>query len=143
MPEKNDILELAKIISKREGLEQDFFNSIENFRENLQKKYINKIHIAADKKKEAINSLPSKEVALMRAIRPFTNEKNKRQMDRAIDVFMMMNAIKTIQSDVFEITSNEKTIRNMSNDGDDEYSNLSSSAKVSGILMTLALAKII
>ncbi len=146
MAEKNDILELAKIIGNREGLEKDFLNSIENFRESLQKNYINKIHNATERKKKAINSIPPKEVNLIRALKPFNNEQSKKQMDKAIDLLMMINTIKNIQNDVSEITSNTKTIINMSNDGLEEkreYENLVSSAKISGILMALALAKII
>lgn len=145
MADKNGIYEITKLIGDKEGFEQDFSDIINSFKETLQKKYLSKLHSVANAQQSAVVEHPPKEVTLLRALREFTDESNKGQMNQMIDIMLFMNTVQNIQSNLSSLTqSHAQTIHQMSN-GDEpaEPDTFQSNAQIAGILLTMALAKII
>lgn len=144
--EKNELYDLARLIENREGLGSDFSKVMDLFRDTLQKKYVSKIHAAANAQEEAVVEHPPKEVTLLRAMRAFTDESKQEQMDQMIQMLLFMNTAKHVNETVSELTKgNNQMLQTMSSEGNPpEKPELSeSSTKIAGLLLTLALAKII
>lgn len=147
MAENNEIYELTKLIGDREGFERDFSDIMGNFKEILQKKYISKLHTAANAQQNAVVEHPPKEVTLLRALREFADEPSKNQMNQLIDIMLFMNTVQSVQKNLSTLTqSHAQTIHQMSNSEDGapiEPDSFQASAQITGILLTMALAKII
>lgn len=144
--EKSELYDLARLIDNKEGLGNDFSNVMDLFRDTLQKKYVSKIHAAANAQEEAVVEHPSKEVTLLRAMRAFTEESKRGQMDQMIQMILFMNKAKNVNETVSELTKgNNQMLQTMSSDGTPpEKPEVSeSSTKIAGLLLTLALAKVI
>lgn len=147
---KNDIYELTKLLYNQEGLENDIAEVLSMFQENLQKKYVKKIHATANAQQESVVEHPPKEVTLLRAMRAFTDDNGKQRMDNMIQTILMMNTVKKINDSVSDLSSSKsQLLQTMSSEGtsaeqiSEEADIPEGSAKMTGLLLTLALANII
>ncbi len=142
--EKNDIYELSRLLGNKDGLENDFSNMITMFRDTLQKKYLQKLHATADQRQHAVMEHPPREVTLLRAMKAFTNDAGKQQMDNMIQALLFMQTIQNINQDVSLLLENkEQTLQAMEADSAPTPSSFDSQARMTGLLVTLALANII
>ncbi len=143
---KNELYELTRLIEDRGGLGNDFTQIMEQFRETLNKKYVTKIHAAANAQQDAVVEHPPKEVTLLRAMRAFSDETGKEKMDNIIQMLLFMNTVQNINEKVNDLSKrNNQMLQTMSTDGTppDEPEFSESSTKIAGLLLTLALAKVI
>lgn len=86
--EKNDIYELSRLLGNKDGLENDFSQIMTMFRDTIQKKYLQKLHATANQRQNAVMEHPPKEVTLLRAMKAFTNDTGKQQMDNMIQALL-------------------------------------------------------
>lgn len=144
---KNELYELTRLIGNSGGLENDFSQIMQLFKETLEKKYVSKLHAAAKSQELAVIESPSREVNLMRAVQAFTNENGHSQMDKMIEQLQLINAIKNINESVSSLSQNrEQMLQAMSADGKApliEADFPENSPQLTGLLLTLAMAKII
>lgn len=144
--EKNDIYELSHLLGNQDGLGKDFAQLMHAFQETLQQKYIQRLHTTAKQRQNEVIEHPSKEVTLLRAMRAFTNDNGKQQMDSMIQSLLFLQAIQNINQDVTSFLENrESTLQAMGADNAQAPATFPSdeNARMTGLLLTLALANII
>lgn len=142
MPTNNQLVELTKLIGDKESMESDFSDIFLTLRDMLHKKYISKLYSVVDTQEKQVKEHPPKEIALLRALREFTPDTGRGNFDRMIDMAMMMNTAQSMQSDLHSITQQSNQLHTMS-DGKEIDDTIQNSASVAGILLTLALMKVI
>ena len=91
--EKNDIYELSQLLGNQNGLENDFSQIITTLRDTLQKKYIQKLHATASARQNDVIEHPPREVTLLRAMKAFTNDIGKQQMDNMIQALLFLQSM--------------------------------------------------
>lgn len=144
--EKNDIIELTQLLQDGGGLENELTEVMGVLRETLEKKYIKKIHAAARARQEETVSHPPKEVTLLRAMKAFTDESGRTQMDGIIQALLLMNTIQNINESVTTLSS-PGLLQAMSSGGQPTTDTAEvlpdKDARLTGLLMTLALTNMI
>lgn len=141
--EKNDIYELSQILNQN-GLGNDFSQIAATLRDTIQKKYIQKLHAAANVRQNDVVEHPSKEVTLLRAMKAFTNENGKQQMDHIIQSLLFLQSIQNVNQDVSYLLANrEQTLQAMGADQSSTPIQFDNSTRMTGLLITLALANVI
>lgn len=147
--EKNDIYELTRLMSDKDGLQNELTEMMDILRDTLQKKYVNKIHAAARERKDEAFAHPPKEVTLLRALKAFTNEDSAGQLDNMIQTLLFVNTIRKINEGVSALSSPQPQLLQAMSSGENsdapttDQTIVSEHAQATGILLTLALANII
>ena len=142
--EKNDIYELSRLLGNKDGLENDFSQIMTMFRDTIQKKYLQKLHATANQRQNAVMEHPPKEVTLLRAMKAFTNDTGKQQMDNIIQALLFLQTIQNINQDVSLLLENkEQTLQAMEADQSAAPLSFDNHIRMTGLLVTLALANII
>ncbi len=142
--ENNDIYELSQLLGNQNGLGNDFSQVMTTLRETLQKKYIQKLHAAAQARQNDVIEHPSREVTLLRAMKAFTNESGKQQMDNMIQALLFLQSIQNVGQDVSYLLANkEQTLQAMGADQASAPIQFDSTTRMTGLLLTLALANVI
>lgn len=142
--EKNDIYELSQLLGNQNGLENDFSQIITTLRDTLQKKYIQKLHATASARQNDVIEHPPREVTLLRAMKAFTNDIGKQQMDNMIQALLFLQSIQNVGQDVSYLLANkEQTLQAMGADQSSAPIQFDSSTRMTGLLITLALANVI
>ena len=142
--EKNDIYELSQLLGNQNGLENDFSQIITTLRDTLQKKYIQKLHATASARQNDVIEHPPREVTLLRAMKAFTNDNGKQQMDNMIQALLFLQSIQNVGQDVSYLLANkEQTLQAMGADQSSAPIQFDSSTRMTGLLITLALANVI
>ena len=142
--EKNDIYELSRLLGNKDGLENDFSQIMTMFRDTIQKKYLQKLHATANQRQNAVMEHPPKEVTLLRAMKAFTNDTGKQQMDNMIQALLFLQTIQNINQDVSLLLENkEQTLQAMEADQSAAPLSFDNHTRMRGLLVTLALANII
>lgn len=142
--ENNDIYELSQLLGNQNGLENDFSQIFTTLRETLQKKYIQKLHATASARHNDVIEHPSREVTLLRAMKAFTNDNGKQQMDNMIQALLFLQSIQNVGQDVSSLLANkEQTLQAMGADQATAPIQFDSTTRMTGLLITLALANVI
>lgn len=146
MSETNQLYELTRMIDDKESMESDLSEIFANLREMVQKKYVHKLHHVVETQQRQVTEHPPREVTLLRALREFTTEDQRKNLDRMIDMTMMMNTATKMRKDLGAIAERTKPTQSLPGDvhaRENEDQSLQTSAGVTNILLTLALMKII
>ncbi len=148
MSERNQLYELTRLIGDRSQLDQEVAEVFSVLRDTLQKRYVGKLHSAAEfEKRHAMEHTP-REITLMKALREFTQEEQRPGIDRAIEMAFLMNTMQKVQEDLSSIAEEARPIYKMDDASIDpskaqemesKYSSARSSATVTGALLALAL----
>ena len=142
--EKNDIYELSQLLGNQNGLENDFSQIITTLKDTLQKKYIQKLHNTANETQNAVIEHPPREVTLLRAMKAFTNDTGKQQMDNMIQALLFLQSIQNVGQDVSYLLANkEQTLQAMGADQSAIPIQFDTTTRMTGLLITLALANVI
>lgn len=148
--ENNKILEITQLVQDKAGLENDFTQVMEMLHDKFQKKYVNKLYSVVGSEQDKVNNHPPKEVKLLRALKDFTPEEGKSNIDRIIEMMMFMNTARNMQGNIHTLTqSNTKTLHQMSNGEPtadmkkelEAQAAVEQSAQITELLLTLALMK--
>jgi len=142
--ENNDIYELSQLLGNQNGLESDFSQIMTTLRETLQKKYIKKLHATASARQNDVIEHPPREVTLLRAMKAFTNDSGKQQMDNMIQALLFLQSIQNVGQDVsFLLANKEQTLQAMGADQATAPIQFDTTTRMTGLLITLALANVI
>lgn len=139
--EKNDIYELSQLLGNQNGLGNDFSQIMNTLRETLQKKYIQKLHATAQARQSDVMEHPPREVTLLRAMKAFTNESGKQQMENMIQALLFFQSIQNVGQDVSYLLANkEQTLQAMGADQASAPIQFDHTTRMTGLLLTLTLA---
>lgn len=137
--EKNIVYELAKTLQQTEGLEKDFLEMMSSLRAAVEKNYVQKIQMAAGNQKAFAVEHPPKEVTLLRAIAPFLDEAGRSQINGITHSLLFLHTLQSVSRGVESITQDGGLLAARSADCPPDALT-QQSAKMAGILLTLALA---
>lgn len=98
MQANNVIYELAKQIKDINNIKNDMNMATQLVFTMFKEKYLDKIKNEFEKKLEHIDKNPTKEITLLRAIKPFFNEENN-NIDNTINIFKNFSAINLIKNE--------------------------------------------
>lgn len=140
--ERNAVSEISRLLGNQEELELSFSQILESFQEVLNKQYVQKIHSAARAEHDMVLSHPPKEVTLLRALRAFTDEGGKSNLDQAIQGVFLLQTLQHINKSVSAISQNqEQCLQTMSNEGGSQETPeiLQENPQLAGLLLSLSL----
>lgn len=139
MPE-NTVFNLARSLQQTNGLEQDFNQMLSSLRDTVEKEYLLKIRSAAHSEKNFAVENPPREVTLLRAMSSFADERGKEQIERLTQGLLFLHTMQHIQQSVEGCVSGGHILEARSAEGAPEEMPSSHSARMAGLLLTLALA---
>lgn len=144
MGEKDRIYELTKQLKNTNPIDEDVYNAIDVLKNNFHKNYVRKLYLAAEGEEDKVKKQPPREVVLLRALKGFSSPSSLSQIDQAIEMLTLFHTAENIQDSLGKISNPKKDIEMQSNG--EEVSDEKTievidpvSAKVTGVLMTLAL----
>ena len=145
--EEDSAQKVAKEIKERGGhaiSNRCDVTKLDEIRDTIQKKYLQKLHATANQRQNAVMEHPPKEVTLLRAMKAFTNDTGKQQMDNMIQALLFLQTIQNINQDVSLLLENkEQTLQAMEADQSAAPLSFDNHTRMTGLLVTLALANII
>lgn len=136
---ENNIYTLARSLQQTSGLEQNLQQMLSALRSNIETEYLQKIRSAAKAEKSFSVEHPPREVTLLRALSAFTDDRGKEQIDRMTHSLLFLHSMQQIQQNV-QTLSNGNLLEIRSAEGRSaEDLPSASSARMAGLLLTLAL----
>lgn len=144
MGEKDRIYELTKQLKNINPIDEDVYNALDVLKNNFHKNYVRKLYLAAEGEEDKVKKKPPREVVLLRALKGFSSPTALPQIDNAIEMLTLLRAAENIQDSIGKISNPKKEIEMQSNgekvsDGEPVEVIDPASAKLTGVLMTLAL----
>ena len=137
---ENTVYTLAKTLQKTDGLEKDFSEMLSGLRDTIETEYLLKIRSAANSEKAFAVEHPPREVTLLRAMSAFMDEDGKRQIDRMTKSLLFLHTMQHIQRGVEDFSAGNLLEARSAEGGTPEDLPSPQSAKMAGLLLTLALA---
>lgn len=138
---ENTVYTLAKTLQKTDGLEKDFSQMLSALQDTIEKEYLLKIRSAANAETAFAKEHPPKEVTLLRALSAFVDEGGKQQLDRMTKGLMFLHTLQHIQRGVSDFSEGTLLAARSTEGGTTEEPPSPRSAKMAGLLLTLALAE--
>lgn len=138
MPE-NNFLALAHTLQQSTVLDHSLAEMLAGLKKSVEQEYLQKIHAAADAEKAFTVEHPPKEVTLLRALAPFTDEKGRTQLERLSQSLLFLHSLQHVNQRV-QTFSSGSLLEARSADGQSPVSS-AQSAQMAGLLLTLALAE--
>jgi len=132
---ENTVYTLAKTLQKTDGLEKDFAQMLSALRDTVEKEYLLKIRSAANAETAFAKEHPPKEVTLLRALSAFMDEGGRAQLDR------MTKGLMFVQRGVADFSEGNLLAARSAEGGAPEDLPSAQSARMAGLLLTLALAE--
>lgn len=144
MGEKDRIYELTKQLTNTNPIDEDVYNALDILKNNFHKNYVRKLYLAAEGEEGKVKKQPPREVVLLRALKGFSSPTALPKIDQAIEMLTILRTAENIQNSVGKISTPKKEIEMQSNGEDvNEQEAVEvidpTSAKLTGVLMTLAL----
>ena len=138
MPE-NNFLALAHTLQQSTSLDHSLAEMLSGLKKSVEQEYLQKIHAAADAEKAFTVEHPPREVTLLRALAPFTDEKGRSQLDRLSQSLLFLHSLQHVQQRVQSLSS-DNLLEARSVDGQSPAPS-AHSVQMAGLLLTLALAE--
>lgn len=107
MQENNSIYKIATQIKDKENIKNDFREVLVLASDWFKKKYIDTLQKEIDTHFEKVQKNPTKEVSLLKAIKPFIKDDSHEDIDKFIDTLVNINVFNTLKDKV--ISLNETT----------------------------------
>ncbi|WP_317367606.1 hypothetical protein [uncultured Tyzzerella sp.] len=110
MQENNVIYEIAQKMQDKQVIENDIKEAFGLITNLFKTKYIDKINLELKNNIDNLKKNPSKEIALLNAIKPFILEENHKNIDNAINIVTNVSALsymipKNIQNNVVKVNT--------------------------------------
>ena len=137
---ENTVYTLAKTLQKTDGLEKDFAQMLSALRDTVEKEYLLKIRSAANAETAFAKEHPPKEVTL-RALSAFMDEGGRAQLDRMTKGLMFLHTLQRVQRGVADFSEGNLLAARSAEGGAPEDLPSAQSARMAGLLLTLALAE--
>ncbi len=93
MQENNIIYEIAEKIQDKNIMQNDFKEAMFLVSNMFREKYVDKLQNELVTNVNNIKANPTKEINLLRAIKPFVNEDNKKNLEDIIDMMTNISAV--------------------------------------------------
>lgn len=138
---ENTIYALARTLQQTSGLEQDFNQMLSSLQNTIETEYLQKIRTAAKTEKNFSVEHPPKEVTLLRALSAFTDEKGREQLDRINQSLLFLHTMQHIQQHVQALSAGNLLEARSTNSNAAEELPSAHSARMAGLLLTLALTE--
>lgn len=138
---ENTVYTLAKTLQKTDGLEKDFAQMLSALRDTVEKEYLLKIRSAANAETAFAKEHPPKEVILLRALSAFMDEGGRAQLDRMTKGLMFLHTLQHVQRGVADFSEGNLLAARSAEGGAPEDLPSAQSARMAGLLLTLALAE--
>ena len=110
-------------------------------RDTVEKEYLLKIRSAANAETAFAKEHPPKEVTLLRALSAFMDEGGKQQLDRMTKGLMFLHTLQHVQRGVADFSEGNLLAARSAEGGAPEDLPSAQSARMAGLLLTLALAE--
>lgn len=138
---ESTVYALAQTLQKTDGLEKDFSQMLSSLQDTIEKEYLLKIRSAANNEKTFAKEHPPKEVTLLRAMSAFMDEGGRAQLDRMTKGLMFLHTLQHIQRGVADFSEGNLLAARSAEGGTVEELPSMQSARMAGLLLTLALAE--
>ena len=138
---ESTVYALAQTLQKTDGLEKDFSQMLSSLQDTIEKEYLFKIRSAANNEKAFAKEHPPKEVTLLRAMSAFMDEGGKRQLDQMANGLLFLHTLQHIQRGVADFSEGNLLAARSAEGGTAEELPSMQSARMAGLLLTLALAE--
>lgn len=138
---ENTIYALARTLQQTGGLERDFSQMLSSLQNTVETEYLQKIRSAARSEKNYSVEHPPKEVTLLRALSAFTDEKGREQLDRMTQSLLFLHTMQHIQQNVHALSAGNLLEARSSDGSAAEEPPSVHSARLAGLLLTLALTE--
>jgi len=119
------IYEITKLMENKDTIQNDLNEAISIMRNIFYKKYIQKFQQALDEHRQMAKEQSSKEVNLLKALKPFLGDDSKNSIDRIIDFMYTINTAQSIDSEVRKCSEEINT-----NNYNDSVINAASTSKI-------------
>lgn len=140
MPE-NTIYSLASSLQQTSGLEQNLHQMLSSLKSTIESEYLQKIRIAAKNEKSFSIEHPPREVTLLRALSAFADERGQDQLDRITQSLLFLHTMQHIQQNVQELSAGNLLAARSAEGQSPEELPSAHSARMAGLLLSLALAE--
>ena len=137
---ENTVYTLAKTLQKTDGLEKDFAQMLSALQDTVEKEYLLKIRSAANAETAFAKEHPPKEVTLLRALSAL-DEGGRAQLDRMTKGLMFLHTLQHVQRGVADFSEGNLLAARSAEGGAPEDLPSAQSARMAGLLLTLALAE--
>ena len=138
---ENTVYTLARSLQKTSGLEQDIQQMLSALQNTIETEYLQKIRTAARTEKTFSIEHPPKEVTLLRALSAFTNETGRDQIERMTQSLLFLHTLQHINQNVQQLSSGNLLEARSAESGTAEDLPSLQSARLAGLLLTLALTE--
>ena len=138
---ENTIYSLAHSLQKTSGLERDIQQMLSALQNTIETEYLQKIRTAARTEKTFSIEHPPKEVTLLRALSAFTNETGRDQIERMTQSLLFLHTLQHINQNVQQLSSGNLLEARSAENGTAEDLPSLHSARLAGLLLTLALTE--
>lgn len=102
MSEKK-IYEIMSVLSDRQNLEKDFEEAFSLVSGHFRGKYLERLDSAFKKCRKQYEQNPSKEVQLMRALKPFLPQERQRKLDDITEMFTLLATFENIRKEAVQL----------------------------------------
>lgn len=116
MSDSNLIYEISRKMNDKNVLESDLKEIGAAVREILHQKYIYKMQKELLKQKKEIQRNPTKEINLIKSLKPFMSENNQTGIDKMVEMITNVNVLKNIENDIISKQKYSAQCTNISND---------------------------
>ena len=131
--EKNRIYDLVRLINNHDDIDTELIAAAENINGILRRKYVSRLYSAAEESRKEAEAHPSKEAALLKALKMYAGGEKAEVIERVIGVVNMADTIGNINRNLRSVGGEVFTL---SSDG--ERGN-KRAAEVTKALMIMAL----
>ncbi len=100
MSESNVIYEISQVFTDKNRIKNDMNEATNLVMEMFKKKYIDKLQTEATHYLTHAQQNPTKEIHLLRSLKPFMDETKHEHIDYMIDCFATMNALQRMQKEL-------------------------------------------
>ena len=101
------IYEIAKLLNDRNNIEGDMAGAAEMVTGLFRDKYVKRLNAAFAKCRDSCEQNPSREVLLLKALKPFMPEENHKNLDNAAEMLILMETLNNIRNEANIIQAEE------------------------------------
>lgn len=107
MPANSLLQDVGSLIGTNIDLNQDIKEITEKLREMLQEKYFNKITALVQDHRAQVKQNPTRETALLQAVKPYIDSKVHSQIDMLIEAMDTMRTFQNLQEQVKRVQNQD------------------------------------
>lgn len=138
---ENTVITLARALQGSHGPEADFARLFSGLQDTIEKEYLGKIRAAAHEEKAFATAHPPREVTLLRALSAYMDDGGRQQIDRMTHSLLFLHTLQHVQRSVQDLSVGNLLETRSADAAPGETPPSAHSARMAGLLLTLALAE--